>query len=251
MMNALEFLVGASLFFDFLLVTIVIPISPSLMNARRAGILFAAKPLAQVLCNPVIAHFFPTSNAAVLRAGVALGGFSASAFGFTRNYRILILWRCVQGAASAAVMTGGMSLLLGATSEQQRSQSTSRAFMGLTLGVCLGPVIGGIGKDTIGHVALFETCAAAMAILAIAQHVLIGTPAPSDKQGQQSVEEDGEQLALQPLGASESSLAKATVPPSRSDGLRPPAPWLDGRVLSAAMAMLVVSLQAREESCGA
>ena len=47
--------VAAALFLDFLLVTMVIPILPALLphDPLRAGILFAAKPLCQMLFNPL------------------------------------------------------------------------------------------------------------------------------------------------------------------------------------------------------
>ena len=72
--------VAAALFLDFLLVTMVIPILPALLphDPLRAGLLFAAKPLCQMLFNPLFgASGLP--HATMLRAGTLLGGACAFA----------------------------------------------------------------------------------------------------------------------------------------------------------------------------
>ena len=140
--------VAAALFLDFLLVTMVIPILPALLphDPLRAGLLFAAKPLCQMLFNPLFgASGLP--HATMLRAGTLLGGACAFAQGLARGYRGLLAARALSGAASAGVMTGGMSLLLSSHAEGVRAQAVARALLGLTLGVSLGPVWGGVVFD--------------------------------------------------------------------------------------------------------
>ncbi len=64
--------VGAALFFDFLLVTMVIPMMPSLLprSETRAGVLFAAKPLLQVFFNPLAARGEPVLAWPLWKLGV-------------------------------------------------------------------------------------------------------------------------------------------------------------------------------------
>ena len=114
--------VGAALFLDFLLVTMVIPIFPSMMPRAemRAGILFAAKPLAQVLCNPLAAML---DHSVALRVGTILGALGALTFGLANGFAALLAIRLAQGAASAGVMTGGMSLLMSSHAESARPQA--------------------------------------------------------------------------------------------------------------------------------
>ena len=231
---AVEVLVGASLFADFLLVTMVIPIAPQIMSAKRAGMLFAAKPLAQAVCNPFLAYFFPTFNAAVLRVGVVLGMLSAAAFGSARGFHWLVLWRCLQGAASAAIMTGGMSFLLGicGNDERRRSQAVSRALLGLTLGVSLGPVVGGVGYDALGREATFELVAVGMVVIAILQSSKDWQWATWNAQVADEAADSGdaETAGLRSSGG------------SRGDDA-PPSAWLDRRVLTCALAMFMVSCE--------
>ena len=88
--------VAAALFLDFLLVTMVIPILPALLphDPLRAGILFAAKPLCQMLFNPLFgASGLPPAT--MLRAGTLLGGACAFAQGLARGYRGLLAARAV------------------------------------------------------------------------------------------------------------------------------------------------------------
>ena len=109
-----------------------------MLSARRTGLLFAAKPFAQAVLNPVIASL-RADDANVLMSGTLVGGLGAIAFGLVDSYAVLLAIRLVQGGASAALMTGGMSLLMGSCeSEPTRTRAASRAFLGLTLGVTSG-----------------------------------------------------------------------------------------------------------------
>ena len=174
--------VAAALFLDFLLVTMVIPILPALLphDPLRAGILFAAKPLCQMLFNPLFgASGLP--HATMLRAGTLLGGACAFAQGLARGYRGLLAARALSGAASAGVMTGGMSLLLSSHAEGVRAQAVARALLGLTLGVSLGPVWGGVVFDASGSAAVpFCLTGAAFVLLAAHQWLALAPPPAAD-----------------------------------------------------------------------
>ena len=167
-------LVGVALFFDFLLVTMVIPILPSMFVAREleAGVLFAAKPAFQVLFNPLVARHF--ENSAALRLGTVVGAIGSMLFGVVRqSFPLLVAVRALQGAASAGVLTGGMSLLLSQHSDDDQGPAASGALLGLTLGVSMGPVFGGPAYDAFGRAGPFLLVGLLMLLLAGVQHVVL------------------------------------------------------------------------------
>ena len=91
----------------------------------RAGVLFAAKPTFQVLFNPLVARYLETSVA--LRVGTLTGALGSILFGLAPgNFVVLVLVRAVQGAASAGVMTGGMSHLLSQHDEEDQPKAPQR-----------------------------------------------------------------------------------------------------------------------------
>jgi MFS family permease len=219
--------VGAALFLDFLLVTMVIPIFPSMLPKRElhAGILFAAKPLAQVACNPLAAWL---DNVVALRLGTLLGAVGALAFGVAHGFCTLVAIRVAQGAASAGVMTGGMSLLLSSHAEDARPQAVSRALLGLTTGVCLGPVWGGAAYSALGRARAFGLTSLAMFAVAAAQRTLLmgqlrGTPVEQEPTDEADVVE---RLAGNAGGRRTSTFRVC-----------------DTRLLAASAAMLIVSAQ--------
>ena len=179
-------LVGVALFFDFLLVTMVIPILPSMFVAREleAGVLFAAKPAFQVLFNPLVARHF--ENSAALRLGTVAGAVGSMLFGVIRqSFPLLVAVRALQGAASAGVLTGGMSLLLSQHLDDDQGQAASGALLGLTLGVSMGPVFGGPAYDAFGRAGPFLLIGLLMLLLAGVQHVVLDSDnviAPEERQ---------------------------------------------------------------------
>ena len=170
-------LVGVALFFDFLLVTMVIPILPSMFVAREleAGVLFAAKPAFQVLFNPLVARHF--ENSAALRLGTVVGAIGSMLFGVVRqSFPLLVAVRALQGAASAGVLTGGMSLLLSQHSDDDQGPAASGALLGLTLGVSMGPVFGGPAYDAFGRAWPFCFIGLLMLLLAGLQQAVLSAP---------------------------------------------------------------------------
>ena len=145
-------LVGAALFFDFLLVTIVIPIVPALFEKEhyKAGILFAAKPASQAVFNLIAAGLFDDLDALVI--GTVWGGAGAMLFGMApQSFGLLLLARLLQGAASALVLTGGMSLIVNTHEPERVGEASSGALLGLSLGVSVGPLLGGPMYEALGR----------------------------------------------------------------------------------------------------
>ena len=149
--------VSLALFNDVLLLLMLVPILPSLLDDATEGdmrlaILFVAKDVMQML-------FAPLAGAATLWRGAratlsfSLVGLAVStvAFAEARGFGPLLLARALQGATSAALMSGGMTLLAETHEPSSRSAAIARAHSGLGIGAALGPVLGGLLVERVGR----------------------------------------------------------------------------------------------------
>lgn len=183
--------VGMALFVDVLLLLMVVPMLPSLLEASGAGgaggrdvrlaLLFSAKEFAQCLCAPF-------AGALTLRFGsraalmASLLGLAAStvAFAEARSYPQLVCARLSQGATSAALMSGGLTLITETHPAERRSRALAQAHSGLGLGAALGPVLGGLGYERLGRRGTFYAVAALVGLTALAHASLhLACPAPA------------------------------------------------------------------------
>ena len=178
--------VGMALCNDVLLLLMLVPMLPALLPASAAlspfglACLFSAKDLMQLL-------FAPLAGAFTLRAGAqnsltaSLLALSAAtvAFAEARSFGALLLARALQGIASAALMSGGLTLVAQTHTASQRSAAIATAQSGLGVGATLGPVLGGLLLDGIGKRATFYLAAALVALNGAAALTLaITSPAP-------------------------------------------------------------------------
>jgi MFS family permease len=143
---------------DYLLLTIIFPYVPQLLTHARAdgglgrysttaiGALFAAKPVVQILCNPLAGVLSERHGPRrPLAASLLALACSALGFGAASTYAGLVAARAAQGAASAVTMTAGMSLLCELhTTKAARAEAMGNAMGGLALGVLGGPLLGGV-----------------------------------------------------------------------------------------------------------
>lgn len=145
--------VALSLFCDYFLLTVVIPILPLVLaspdvttvSEQNADtllfIVFGAKPLAQILCNPLMGWLVDkrgprlvllVSFAALFTATVVftlpLSG-SALPFTYWPRYALLFAARLVQGCASSGVMTGGMYLVTNNCAPGTEGEASSQVMM--------------------------------------------------------------------------------------------------------------------------
>jgi MFS family permease len=148
---------SSSLFCDYLLLTLCIPILPEFFGENfslvKIGILFASKPFFQFFANPlmgsIVEKYGPRTP---LVFGIAVLSISTFLFaiGLTLNkslslaYLLLLSARSVQGLASASIMSAGMTLCALAHDDSTRGTAMGLAMTGLALGTLLGPPLGGI-----------------------------------------------------------------------------------------------------------
>ena len=176
--------VGLALFNDVLLLLMLVPMLPQLLeppaSELRIACLFSAKDALQLLAAPL-------AGALTLRVGahatlsLSLVGLALStvAFAEARGFPALLLARAVQGATSAALMSGGLTLIAQTHQPEQRGAAIARAHSGLGLGAALGPVLGGMLYEAFGRRATFYA-AAALVVLNALWHTLqaLWRPAP-------------------------------------------------------------------------
>jgi MFS family permease len=179
-----------ALFNDVLLLLMVVPMLPSLLQASTVGagsahrefslaLLFSAKEFCQCICAPFAGALTVHVGARVSLTASLVGlAISTVAFAEARTFRQLVVARVVQGATSAALMSGGLTLIAQTHEPERRSRAIAQAHSGLGLGAALGPVLGGLGYDRLGKRGTFYCVATLIACTAVA-HVVLHLAAPT------------------------------------------------------------------------
>jgi MFS family permease len=142
--------VTAALFLDYLLLLAMVPVLPVyatslLLSPTAVGFLFSVKPIAGVVASPLMGLL---SDKAGRRLPMVLGLFGAAAFtilfAFSTTFWQLIVSRLLQGVASAS-NTAAFALLTDAFPDPKvRGSKMAIAITGISLGVLLGPIYGGL-----------------------------------------------------------------------------------------------------------
>uniref|UniRef100_A0A7S0B0Z6 Major facilitator superfamily (MFS) profile domain-containing protein n=1 Tax=Minutocellus polymorphus TaxID=265543 RepID=A0A7S0B0Z6_9STRA len=183
-------LVATALFNDMLQLTMLLPIIHTLVtsppplgvegNSELAlGIFFASKDICQMAMAPVagILTSKTSPNVALLLSTVGLG-LATAVFAEATTFWQLLLARGAQGAASAAVMCGGMSLIAETHSANNRGSAIGLAQTGLAGGLLCGPLIGGLLFERLGRRNTFRLAAVIVLMNALAQLVLMSFAPP-------------------------------------------------------------------------
>jgi len=181
--------VGLSLFNDVLLLLMVVPMLPSLLETSTSGagahrelalaLLFSTKEFCQCLCAPLAGALTVRVGTRTSLAASLIGlAVSTIAFAEARTYRQLVVARLLQGATSAALMSGGLTLIAETHEPERRAGAISRAHAGLGLGAALGPVVGGLGYEMLGRRATFHLVAL-LILLTAAAHIALHVSAPA------------------------------------------------------------------------
>jgi len=89
------------------------------------------------------------------------------------TFRQLLVARGCQGAASAAIMSGGLSLIAETQPAHSRGRSLAFAYTGLALGVLSGPLVGGLLFERLGRRRTFYLAGSVVLVNALAQMPLL------------------------------------------------------------------------------
>lgn len=148
------FTVGAALFVDTTLLTVVIPILPDylkLTDPAKAtdtwvGVMLAAKAICQLVTNVFAGGFVDRIGRRIpLLLGFVLVVGSTLLFAFAQGYWALLAARGIQGVGSGLTMTAGMALIADRYKEDEaRGAAMGKAMAAVGLGVVVGPPFGGV-----------------------------------------------------------------------------------------------------------
>lgn len=155
--------VGGALCNDALLLLMLVPMLPALLPSAsplRLACLFSSKDLCQLVCAPLAGALTLEVGAQnSLTASLLLLALSTVAFAEAQSFRGLLGARALQGAASAALMSGGLTLVAESHDPGLRNEAIARAQTGLGVGATLGPCLGGLLLAAIGRRLTFYVAA--------------------------------------------------------------------------------------------
>ena len=153
----LIFIVAVSLFCDYLLHTLCIPILPNVfeneVSTLLIGVVFAAKSFWQFFANPVMGGLVVEKGSKpIIIIGTLVLSLSTLMFAYgvslqhsvSVSYGIVLVARSIQGISSAAIMSAGMTLCAIAHTESSRGTAMGLAMTGVAAGMLLGLPLGGI-----------------------------------------------------------------------------------------------------------
>ena len=143
------------------------------------GLFFASKDICQMTFAPLagILTSKTSANTALILSTVGLG-LATFVFAEATTFWQLLVARGAQGAASAAVMCGGLSLIAETHPQDIRGSAMGLAQSGLALGLLLGPLIGGLLFERLGRANTFRLAASIVLANAVAMIGLMGLVPP-------------------------------------------------------------------------
>ena len=183
-------LVATALFNDMLQLTMLLPIIHTLVSSPpplgvtsnkeiALGLFFASKDICQMSFAPIagILTSKTSANTALTLSTVGLG-LATFVFAEATTFWQLLLARGAQGAASAAVLCGGMSLIAETHPQNIRGRAMGLAQTGLAFGLLCGPLIGGLLFERMGRRKTFRLAAGILLANALGMIGLMGVSPP-------------------------------------------------------------------------
>ena len=165
--------VGMALCNDVLLLLMLVPMLPHLLPAGSSALalsfVFSAKDAAQLLLAPLAGALTLRFGARrTLAASLFAVAAATVAFAEARGLRALLAARALQGAASAALMSGGLTLVAETHPPAERASAIARAQAGLGVGAAIGPIFGGLMLEAAGRRGAFYSAAALVLLNGVA-----------------------------------------------------------------------------------
>jgi multidrug resistance protein len=184
--------VTMTIFADMLLYGLIVPILPSYaadmgVSELAIGVLFGSYSLALLVTTP----FFGTLTDRVGRRGPMIGGAvglvaATLMFAVAASYPALVGARLLQGVAAAATWIAGLALVADLFPAQGRGRAMGIALSGMTVGVLVGPPLGGLLYEWGGYAAPFVVAAAVALVDGAAIALLLVDP-PRAASGRESL----------------------------------------------------------------
>lgn len=139
--------IALSLFVDYFLYGVVMPLtahSPAgITTERQLGFLYGGYAVSVLLVTPLCGYFGDRIGLrTTILCGSVLLACATALFALGASFFVIFAARLLQGAASAALWTGGLALIA-ERYVHNRVEMIGYAFTGSTAGSVLGPVLGG------------------------------------------------------------------------------------------------------------
>ncbi|MCA2211386.1 MFS transporter [Jidongwangia harbinensis] len=179
--NLILALVCQALFVDSLLYSVAVPVLPGYSQRLGAsdwaiGLLFGAYAIGLLVASPV-------AGAVVDRVGfrvpMVVGSFGIAAatlvFALGDRYELLLSARMMQGVGAAVVWTAGVALIADVVPARRLGSAMGAAMAVTSIGLIVGPPLGGLMVEGFGRSAPFLTTAAAALVNAVLQLVVLPT----------------------------------------------------------------------------
>src|SRR5260221_1784612 len=120
-------------------------------------------------------------HAVVYRIGLVWSAVALLLVGYAPNYGTMLLFRCLQGAGAALVLSCGVALVTSLYGEERRGRALGIYTMMMALGLMLGPLLGGAFTAAWNWPSVFWF-RIAIAMAALLLLLLRGMPAPASRQ---------------------------------------------------------------------
>jgi Arabinose efflux permease len=174
-----------ALFTDMLVYGIAIPVLPLLPTTVAAGpaatgFLFAAYALATLAVTPLAGRLVDrTGPRRPLLYGMLGLAAATLLFAFAETFALLLVARALQGVAAGFSWVAGLALIAASTPMATRGRSMGIAMSMVSIGVLVGPPLGGVLVEAFGPRAPFLVAAAFAIADGIARWVLVRTDPPA------------------------------------------------------------------------
>jgi MFS family permease len=179
--RVIVWVIAFSLFVDYFLYGVVMPLtahSPAgITTERQLGFLYGGYAVSVLLVTPLCGYFGDRIGLrTTILCGAVLLACAAALFALGATFFVVFAARLLQGAASAAVWTGGLALIA-ERFVHNRMEMIGYAFTGSTAGSVLGPVLGGV----LYHVGGYRLPFALTGVLAAIEISLLVVFVPSQR----------------------------------------------------------------------
>ncbi|KAI9045641.1 MFS transporter [Aspergillus affinis] len=161
------FMVAFAMFTDMLLYGLIVPVIPTVLT-QRVGLAVDQEQqwtsILLALYGSMLLVFCPISGYVAdriqsrrwpLLVGLVIMGASTALLCVGSNLALWITGRLFQGASAAVVWTVGMALLADNVETDELGGAMGLASSGMTLGVMVGPLLGGVLYEHAGYYAVF------------------------------------------------------------------------------------------------
>ncbi len=173
--------VGFALFVDMMIYGMIVPILPAIstslgLSEGAIGALFGSYAVAHLLATPAFGVWTDRQGPrAPMLFGLLGLGAATLFFAFAEGFFSLMLARFLQGTSAAATWTAGLALLAERAPEQDRGKLMGAVMTFSSMGMLLGPPLGGFVYEWGGYEAPF-LLAALFAILDGAARAMLIEP---------------------------------------------------------------------------